>query len=77
MTIGSGVEHSNPSTLSSSNGETRATEYSKAAATRGSWNDVWDNFDRRRKAKADAAANDGASASDGPDMFEAAGVAAE
>jgi ribonucleoside-diphosphate reductase beta chain len=76
VTIASGVEHSNPSTLSSSKGETRATEYSKAA-TRGSWNDVWDNFDRRRKAKADAAANDGASASDGPDMFEAAGVAAE
>ena len=29
------------------------------------------------KAKSDAAANDGAGAGDGPDMFEAAGVAAE
>jgi ribonucleoside-diphosphate reductase beta chain len=39
---------------------------------------VWDNFDRRMKAKGDAAANDGASAAgEGPDMFEAAGVAAE
>ena len=58
--------------------ETRATEYSKAA-TRGDWNSVWDNFDRRMKAKADAAANDGAAAAagEGPDMFEAAGVAAE
>jgi ribonucleoside-diphosphate reductase beta chain len=66
-----GVEHANFF-------ETRATEYSKAA-TRGSWNDVWDNFDRRMKAKADAAANDGAGAAagEGPDMFEAAGVAAE
>jgi ribonucleoside-diphosphate reductase beta chain len=56
--------------------ETRATEYSKAA-TRGNWNEVWDNFDRRMKAKADAAANDGGAGGDGPDMFEAAGVAAE
>ncbi|MFL6795330.1 MAG: ribonucleotide-diphosphate reductase subunit beta, partial [Sphingomicrobium sp.] len=64
-----GVEHANFF-------ETRATEYSKAA-TRGDWNSVWDNFDRRQKAKADAAANDGAGAGDGPDMFEAAGVAAE
>jgi ribonucleoside-diphosphate reductase beta chain len=55
--------------------ETRATEYSKAA-TRGNWNEVWDNFDRRMKAKA-AAANDGEGAGDGPDMFAAAGVAAE
>jgi ribonucleoside-diphosphate reductase beta chain len=38
---------------------------------------VWDNFDRRMKAKADAAANDGAAGGEGPDMFEAAGVAAE
>jgi hypothetical protein len=37
---------------------------------------VWENFDRRVKAKA-SAANDGAGAGDGPDMFEAAGVAAE
>jgi ribonucleoside-diphosphate reductase beta chain len=70
-----GVEHANFF-------ETRATEYSKAA-TRGDWNTVWDSFDRRMKAKA---ANDGragegaaaeASAKEGPDMFEAAGVAAE
>ena len=34
--------------------------------------------DRRMKAKAEAAANDGAaSGGDGPDMFEASGVAAE
>src|SRR5579864_309009 len=64
-----GVEHANFF-------ETRATEYSKAA-TRGNWNEVWDNFDRRMKAKAEAAANDGPGGSDGPDMFEAAGVAAE
>ena len=62
-----GVEHANFF-------ETRATEYSKAA-TRGSWNDVWDNFDRRQKAKAanDAPAGEG----DGEDMFARAGVAAE
>jgi ribonucleoside-diphosphate reductase beta chain len=72
-----GVEHANFF-------ETRATEYSKAA-TRGNWNEVWDNFDRRMKAKS-AAANDAAGGEDsadeasekaGPDMFEAAGVAAE
>ena len=40
--------------------------------------DVWDKFDRRMKAKADAAANDAAGAAgEGPDMFEASGVAAE
>jgi ribonucleoside-diphosphate reductase beta chain len=63
-----GVEHANFF-------ETRATEYSKAA-TRGNWNEVWDNFDRRMKAKA---ANDPASEaeSEGGDMFSAAGVAAE
>jgi ribonucleoside-diphosphate reductase beta chain len=62
-----GVEHANFF-------ETRATEYSKAA-TRGSWNDVWDNFDRRQKAKA---ANDAPSGEgDGEDMFARAGVAAE
>ena len=40
---------------------------------------MWDNFDRRQKAKGEAAANDGAAGSggEGPDMFEAAGVAAE
>jgi ribonucleoside-diphosphate reductase beta chain len=67
-----GVEHANFF-------ETRATEYSKAA-TRGNWNEVWDNFDRRQKAKAKAdAANDGADAAAGDegDMFSAAGVAAE
>jgi ribonucleoside-diphosphate reductase beta chain len=69
-----GVEHANFF-------ETRATEYSKAA-TKGNWNEVWDNFDRRQKAKA---ANDGAEASageaaakdEGGDMFSHAGVAAE
>jgi hypothetical protein len=39
-----GVEHANFF-------ETRATEYSKAA-TRGNWNEVWDNFDKRKSAKA-------------------------
>jgi ribonucleoside-diphosphate reductase beta chain len=67
-----GVEHANFF-------ETRATEYSKAA-TRGNWNEVWDSFDRRQKAKADAA-NDGAgaeaAAQDEGDMFTRAGVAAE
>jgi ribonucleoside-diphosphate reductase beta chain len=62
--------------------ETRATEYSKAA-TRGNWGEVWDNFDRRKAAKA---ANDGAAgvaaaaeakAEGGEDMFTRAGVAAE
>jgi len=70
-----GVEHANFF-------ETRATEYSKAA-TKGNWNEVWDNFDRRQKAK--SAANDGAEASagdaaakeQGGDMFSHAGVAAE
>ncbi|MBV8688283.1 MAG: ribonucleotide-diphosphate reductase subunit beta [Alphaproteobacteria bacterium] len=66
-----GVEHANFF-------ETRATEYSKAA-TRGNWGEVWDNFDRRKQAKA---ANDGAGAepapkTDGDDMFTRAGVAAE
>ena len=46
-----GVEHANFF-------ETRATEYSKAA-TRGNWGEVWDNFDRRKSAKA---ANDGVAA---------------
>jgi ribonucleoside-diphosphate reductase beta chain len=67
-----GVEHANFF-------ETRATEYSKGA-TRGDWNTVWDSFDRRMKAKAEAAANDGGAAGEGdkgPDMFAAAGVAAE
>jgi ribonucleoside-diphosphate reductase beta chain len=64
-----GVEHANFF-------ETRATEYSKAA-TRGNWNEVWDNFDRRQKAKGEAAANDASAGGEGPDMFEASGVAAE
>jgi ribonucleoside-diphosphate reductase beta chain len=64
-----GVEHANFF-------ETRATEYSKAA-TRGNWNEVWDSFDRRAKAKA---SNDVVPAGDegaGEDMFSRAGVAAE
>ena len=65
-----GVEHANFF-------ETRATEYSKAATT-GNWNDVWSNFDQRRKAKAGDAANEGAvPEDDGEDMFKAAGIAAE
>jgi ribonucleoside-diphosphate reductase beta chain len=65
-----GVEHANFF-------ETRATEYSKAA-TRGDWNTVWDNFDRRQKAKAANDAKDGeAEPKDDGDMFSAAGVAAE
>ena len=42
-----GVEHANFF-------ETRATEYSKAA-TRGDWGEVWESFDKRQNAKADAA----------------------
>ena len=61
-----GVEHANFF-------ETRATEYSKAA-TRGSWNEVWDAFDRRKAAKSAAAANEDEA---GGDMFSRAGVAAE
>jgi ribonucleoside-diphosphate reductase beta chain len=60
-----GVEHANFF-------ETRATEYSKAA-TRGNWNEVWDNFDKRQKANA----NDEEGEEEGDDMFEKAGVAAE
>ncbi|GAA4212556.1 ribonucleotide-diphosphate reductase subunit beta [Sphingomonas endophytica] len=63
-----GVEHANFF-------ETRATEYSKAA-TRGQWNDVWDSFDKRQKAKVSTAA-----ANEDPvemaDMFSRAGLAAE
>jgi ribonucleoside-diphosphate reductase beta chain len=55
--------------------ETRATEYSKAA-TRGQWNDVWDSFDKRQKAKVRGAANEDAGVADA-DMFAQAGVAAE
>jgi ribonucleoside-diphosphate reductase beta chain len=69
-----GVEHANFF-------ETRATEYSKAA-TRGNWNEVWDNFDRRQKAKASAANEDEGLSADArdegsDDMFSRAGVAAE
>ena len=52
-----GVEHANFF-------ETRATEYSKGA-TKGNWNEVWDSFDRRQKAKA---ANDTPAADGDPDM---------
>jgi ribonucleoside-diphosphate reductase beta chain len=62
-----GVEHANFF-------EQRATEYSKAA-TRGNWNEVWDSFDKRRKAKAGPAANE--EIGDEGDMFARAGVAAE
>ena len=65
-----GVEHANFF-------EQRATEYSKAA-TRGNWNEVWDGFDKRQKAKAGPAANeDAGDAAGAGDMFSAAGVAAE
>ena len=50
--------------------EQRATEYSKAA-TRGSWNEVWDSFDSRKRANA---VNDVVAESADKDMF---GVAAE
>jgi ribonucleoside-diphosphate reductase beta chain len=62
-----GVEHANFF-------ETRATEYSKGA-TRGQWNEVWDAFDRRKKLKSGDAANADEVAD--PDMFKAAGIAAE
>src|SRR3546814_12496799 len=61
-----GVEHANLF-------ETRATEYSKAA-TRGNWNEVWDNFDRRQNAKAVAAANEDTQEGG---LFDKWGVAAE
>ena len=64
-----GVEHANFF-------ETRATEYSKAA-TKGQWNDVWDSFDKRQKAKAVKPANEDLGLLDGGDMFSRAGVAAE
>ena len=68
-----GVEHANFF-------ETRATEYSKAA-TRGQWGDVWDAFDKRKSAKAnaEAAANEDAGEGDGGEggLFGHAGVAAE
>jgi ribonucleoside-diphosphate reductase beta chain len=63
-----GVEHANFF-------EQRATEYSKAA-TKGQWNDVWDAFDKRQKAKIIMPpANEDLSGMG--DMFSRAGVAAE
>ena len=50
------------------------------SVTRGNWNDVWSNFDQRRKAKAGEAANEAGSGVEAgePDMFgEAGSVAAE
>lgn len=67
------VEHARPTILSLSNDETRATEYSKAA-TRGNWNEVWDNIDRRKSARA---ANDALVDAAEADMVTRAGVAAE
>ena len=64
-----GVEHANFF-------ETRATEYSKGA-TKGNWQDVWANFDQRRKAKTSEPANEAGIDASEPDMFGAAGVAAE
>jgi ribonucleoside-diphosphate reductase beta chain len=63
-----GVEHANFF-------EQRATEYSKGA-TRGNWNEVWDSFDKRQKAKVVPAANEEAG-DVGGDMFSKAGIAAE
>jgi ribonucleoside-diphosphate reductase beta chain len=62
-----GVEHANFF-------ETRATEYAKAA-TRGTWNEVWDSFDRKKKKI--IGIEPAAAENDGVDMFEQAGVAAE
>ena len=64
-----GVEHANFF-------EQRATEYSKAA-TKGQWNDVWDSFDKRQKAKVGRPAANEDAGQDSGDMFSAAGVAAE
>jgi ribonucleoside-diphosphate reductase beta chain len=41
---------------------------------RGSWGEVWDSFDRRKKKPAN---EDVVAENDGVDMFEQAGVAAE
>ena len=64
-----GVEHANFF-------EQRATEYSKAA-TRGNWNEVWDGFDKRQKAKVGVGAAVANEDAEGGDMFSRAGVAAE
>ena len=45
-------------------------------ATKGDWNTVWSSFDQRRKARANDGAED-LGELDGPDMFKAAGIAAE
>jgi ribonucleoside-diphosphate reductase beta chain len=63
-----GVEHANFF-------ETRATEYSKAA-TKGSWNEVWDAFDRRKAAKQVAVANETAEGETG-ELLGTGMVAAE
>jgi ribonucleoside-diphosphate reductase beta chain len=62
-----GVEHANFF-------ETRATEYSKGA-TRGNWGEVWDNFDARKKARANDAGEESGEGTE--DMFAKAGIAAE
>ena len=54
--------------------EERATEYSKAA-TKGDWNQVWNSFDQRQKAKAANDVPEVAEAEGG--LFQSAGVAAE
>jgi hypothetical protein len=67
-----------------------AAQASSMKPGRGNWNEVWDNLDRPMKAKAANDPKDGEgspaetqspssepSAKAGPDMFEAAGVAAE
>jgi ribonucleoside-diphosphate reductase beta chain len=64
-----GVEHANFF-------EQRATEYSKAA-TKGQWNDVWDSFDKRQKAKIIRPTEQDLGLLDSGDMFSRAGVAAE
>jgi ribonucleoside-diphosphate reductase beta chain len=64
-----GVEHANFF-------EQRATEYSKAA-TKGQWNDVWDSFDKRQKAKIIRPTEQDLGLLESGDMFSRAGVAAE
>ena len=64
-----GVEHTNFF-------EQRATAYSKAA-TKGQWNEVWDSFDKRQKAKVVKPAANEDAGEEGRDMFSRAGVAAE
>ena len=54
--------------------EERATEHFKAAP-KGDWNQVWNSFDQRQKAKAANDVPEVAEAEGG--LFESAGVAAE